>query len=65
LPEPANRLTCPLPRFASEGRRAAIQGLTAEVREGASVFSVRVSELEEENARLREELEAIKRKLGM
>lgn len=47
---------------------AAIQALARErdaMEEKVSVFGVRVSELEEENARLREEMETIKRRIGM
>jgi len=42
-----------------------VRSQVSEVQEKVSVFSVRVSELEEENARLRGELEAIKRILGL
>ena len=47
---------------------AAIQALAREknaMEEKVSVFGVRVSELEEENARLRERLEALENRLGM
>jgi len=47
---------------------AAIQALAKEkgrLEEKVSVFGVRMSELEVENARLRDELEMIKRKIGM
>jgi len=41
------------------------RGLMSEVRESVSVYGVRVSELEAENARLRERLDEIERKLSM
>ncbi|HMP35754.1 MAG TPA: tail fiber domain-containing protein [Kiritimatiellia bacterium] len=44
---------------------AAIQALASEVRDQRSDVGGRMAELEEENRVLREELEAIKRKLGM
>ena len=50
---------------ALAGQMTEIRTQDSEVREEVSVFRTRVSELEEENARLRVELEAIKKKLDM